>query len=77
MQRAVLFLCGLLPATRLFCVLVGQKIQLTGYDNNGMRNATFADKQTPLAVKNSEKGCAWLVTEMTSAVRLSSMDNGS
>ena len=39
-------LCSLLAATSQFSILIGQKMQLTGYHNgNEMRDATCVDTQ--------------------------------
>ena len=44
-----LCLCSLLAATREFSIPIGQKMQLTGWDNgNEMRNATCVDSKTSI-----------------------------
>ena len=47
MQHVSLYLCSLVAATSQFSVFIGQKMQLTGYENaNNMRNVTCAATQT-------------------------------
>ena len=44
-----LCLCSLLAATREFSIPIGQKMQLTGWDNrNEMRNATCVGSKTSI-----------------------------
>ena len=44
-----LCLCSLLAANSQFSIPIGQKMQLTGWDNaNNMRNAIWADTQTSI-----------------------------
>ena len=44
MQPVPLYLCSLLAATSQFSIFIGQKMQLTGWENaNNMRNTTCTD----------------------------------
>ena len=48
-QHVPLCLCSFLAATSQFSVFIGQKMQLTGWENtNNMRNAKCADTQTSM-----------------------------
>ena len=50
MQHVTLCLCSLLAATSQFSIPIGQKMQLTGWENaNNVRNATCAASKTPKA----------------------------